>query len=324
MSAPAAMALPGGRVVLNWWRDLAGLSPRRFCFAHLILHQVEVLVEAAKARPLEPLAEQVWTRLSHQGVPTPFERLTGETALDAPLLHSVLHDLAGRGLAESSEAGWRATGQGPASSPAPTVAERRTFTFADARPPVFLPLPPGLTTPLPPPPGWRFDLSVLRACIDESAEWKARHGFPAGVVRLVPPGTEWRGVALDQPGQTLLLFVELADEVLAYAVRPDTWTLGGEPAFRCPSEMLAALGGEPGADGWRQAWQAWSQQRSLPGSEVEACRLEAVGHRLVVRAPARLVERLKSARSDALKGEAFVLAGGGRVRAAAMLDVVEG
>ena len=26
MSAPAAMTLPGGRVVLGWWRDLAGLE----------------------------------------------------------------------------------------------------------------------------------------------------------------------------------------------------------------------------------------------------------------------------------------------------------
>jgi hypothetical protein len=324
MSAPAAMALPGGRVVLNWWRDLAGLSPRRICFAHLILHQVEVLVEAAQARPLEPLAEQVWARLSRQGEPVAFDALVASTALDAHLLHAVLDDLAARGLAEPSDGGWRGKGEGPALSPVPTATERRTFTFADARPPVFLPLPPGLATPLPPPPGWRFDLGGLLACIGQSPEWKARHGFPAGVVRLVPPGTEWRGVALDQPGQTLLLFVEVADEVLAYAVRPDTWTLGGGPAFRCPADVLAALGGEPGAEGWRQAWQAWSQQRSLPGGEVEACRLEAVGHRLVVRAPARLVERLKSARSDALKGEAFVLAGGGRVRAAAMLDVVEG
>jgi hypothetical protein len=318
------MALPGGRVVLNWWRDLAGLSPGRVWFAHLLLHQVEVLVEAAEARPLEPLAEQVWARLSRQTGPVPFEALLAETALDAHLLHAVLSDLAARGLAGSSEAGWLGKGGGPASSPPPTVTERWTFTFADARPPVYLPLPPGLATPVPLPPGWRFDLAVLRACVEQSAEWKARHGFPAGVVRLVPPGAEWRGVALDQPGQTLLLFVESADVVLAYAVRPDTWTLAAEPAFRCPADVLAALGGEPGADGWRQAWQAWSQQRSLPGGEVESCRLEAAGHRLVVRAPSRLVERLRSARSDALKGEAFVLAGGGRVRAAAMLDVVEG
>ena len=32
----------------------------------------------------------------------------------------------------------------------------------------------------------------------------------------------------------------------------------------------------------------WCQQRSLPGSDVEACRLEVIGHRLRVQAPARL------------------------------------
>jgi hypothetical protein len=91
-----------------------------------------------------------------------------------------------------------------------------------------------------------------------------------------------------------------------------------------PAEVLTVLGGEPSADAWRQAWQAWSQTRSLPGGEVDACRLEPSGHRLVVRAPAKLLDRLKAAKSEALKGEAWVLAGAGRVRAAAMLDLVEG
>lgn len=324
MSAPA-MTLPAGRVVLSWWRDLAGLSPRRMWFGHLILHQVEVLVEAAVSRPLEPLAVGLWGRLSRKGGPVPFEALLGETALDPYLLHSVLHDLAGRSLAAQGPDGWRAVGEGPSSTVAPTRTERRTFPFADARPPVYLPLPPGLTTPLPPPPGWRFDLAALKACIDESAEWKAKHGFPAEVLRLVPAESEWRAVAVDEPAQGLILFVETAGGVaLGYAVRAEAWTLTAEPAFRVTAEVLPALGGEPSADAWRQAWQAWSQQRSLPGGEVEACRLEPSGHRLVVRAPGKLLDRLKSAKSEALKGEAWVLAGGGRVRAAATLDFVEG
>ena len=40
---------------------------------------------------------------------------------------------------------------------------------------------------------------------------------------------------------------------------------------------LAPLGGEASVEGWRHAWQVWCQQRSLPGSEVEACRLEPAG-----------------------------------------------
>jgi hypothetical protein len=56
---------------------------------------------------------------------------------------------------------------------------------------------------------------------------------------------------------------------------------------------------------------------------VEACRLERVDHRLLVHAPPRLIERLRAARSDAMKQEAWLLAGVGRIRSAAQIDLVQ-
>src|SRR5262249_19527844 len=114
--------------------------------------------------------------------------------------------------------------------------------------------------------------------------------------------------------------------VLGFPVRADGWALGREPVLKLEdgAALLAPLGAAPAPEDWRHAWQVWSQQRSLPGSEVEACRLEWVEHRLRVRAPARLIDRLRATRSDALKGEAWLLAGTGRVRPAAMIELVEG
>jgi hypothetical protein len=323
MSATAAMALPSSRVVLTWWRELAGLSPRRLWFAHLILHLIEVLVEAETPRPLEPITSAVWSRLASSDTPLSIEDISDRLSLESHLLWMALNDLAGRKLASLESGGWRATGTGPSPADIVTRPERRTFTFADGRPPTFLPLT-APTPPLPPTPGWRFDLSALQTCIEQPREWKVRHGFPLDVVRLIS-SEDWHAVAVDQPAQAVLLFVETrAGELLGHSVRGDSWSLSAEPVLRGSPEILTSLGADPGADGWRQAWQSWSQQRSLPGGEVEMCKLAPIDHRLVVSAPAKLLDRLRAARSDALKGESWILAGSGRVRSAAMLDLVEG
>jgi hypothetical protein len=207
--------------------------------------------------------------------------------------------------------------------------ERLAFYFADTRPPLYLPLDPRAAVPLPPPAGWRFELGVLEACLTRSDEWKAQHGFPAEVSRLVwskgaVDVANWREVPLDRPEQAYLLLVEGADGVVqGLNVQPPAWGLAQEPVLTLPAggEAIAPLVGEVGADAWRQAWVAWCQQRSLPASEVDACKLEPAGHRLVVRAPARLAERLRQSKSEALRGEAWLLAGSGRVRPAALVDV---
>jgi hypothetical protein len=197
-------------------------------------------------------------------------------------------------------------------------------------------------TPLPPPATWRFDLTALEDCLARPAEWKARNGFPLDVLRVVRQpsnsstaaaaaaggggGSDWQYVPLDRAEQALLCLVEVADEqLLGFVVRGDTWALSMPALLTLPhgAELLAPLTGDLGPEALRQAWLAWCQQRSLPGNEVDACKLEVVDHRLVVRAPERLIERLRMARSDALKGEAWLLLGTGRARLGAQVELLD-
>ena len=61
----------------------------------------------------------------------------------------------------------------------------------------------------------------------------------------------------------------------------------------------------------------------LPAPEAAACTLERQGVQLRVTAPKRLVERLRAARGDAMKGEAWLLAGSSSLQTAALIEVVE-
>jgi hypothetical protein len=62
----------------------------------------------------------------------------------------------------------------------------------------------------------------------------------------------------------------------------------------------------------------------LPPAEADAAVLRRHDYQLEARLPARLIERLRAARSDVFHGETWLLAGTGRARAAACLKVVEG
>ena len=72
---------------------------------------------------------------------------------------------------------------------------------------------------------------------------------------------------------------------------------------------------------WQDAWRAWCRERNLPANEVELCSLVYQPPRLEVRAPERLLQRLRAAKSDLLKGEAWLLVGDGYVRTAALLTM---
>jgi len=69
--------------------------------------------------------------------------------------------------------------------------------------------------------------------------------------------------------------------------------------------------------------------RARPGDDVHRGKEQSLGILAIAideregLAPQRLVDRLRAARSDAVKQEAWVLAGAGRVREAAQVELVE-
>ena len=88
-------------------------------------------------------------------------------------------------------------------------------------------------------------------------------------------------------------------------------------------ESLPELTEELGLEQWCAAWRSWCQPRGVPAGEVEACVLERRGLTLVVRTPRPLLERLRTGRSEALKGETWLLAGEGRTRSAGLVELAE-
>jgi hypothetical protein len=164
-------------------------------------------------------------------------------------------------------------------------------------------------------------------------EWKRRFGFPQEVDAIVTEGgpgspPEWQRVVVDRAERMPVVVVRTADDrLLGFAVRQDGWTLPSEtPVFDLGegwSEAFPYLTEAMSLEEGQQAWQAWCQPRGLAGLGVENCPVRLEGHMLHVTVPPRLLERLRATRSDALKGEAWVLVGTGRLRAAALLEILE-
>jgi hypothetical protein len=282
-------------------------------------------------------------------------RLDRHLGLGRPLLLQVLQDLTRRGLAEHDpRTGWAVAGPGRqalAHGEVPHESfERRAFYFLEREgaaagerpPPAFLPLRLPAGAPWPAAADWGFDVHVLRSCLDRPAAWKQRSGFPAEVAEVVLPDRPaeplpadvpaWQRVAVDRPEHLAVVLAavpgEAGSRLVGFAVRQDGWHLDTEEPLLSLAEGWAEdlpdLAAEPAAEDWRVSWRQWCQQRGLPAAEADASELKPAGVVLRVRPGTRLLERLREARSDALKGDAWLLAGEGRVRAAARVEVVEG
>lgn len=343
MSVASAPSWPGSRVLLGWWRQLAGLQPRQVRISRLFLHRIEALVRVRRARSLDrwqhALLHLASTRVPHVAE---LESSFTDLRMDPQVLAQFVQELASTGLLYRNGSGlWQVTPAGRDALESGTLSvsaeERRTFIFVDhsslGRPPHFLPLRPGparLTGSLSPEAAaCSFQIAYLEACIHQSPEWKARFHFPTDVEALLPPSADWRCVVLDSLETKSFVFLhtaEASDEPLVrgFSIHPEGWALDSEPSLVFAEgwqEALPDLDEDPSPEMWRQAWQVWSHPRGLPSTEVEACRLERVDHRLLVHAPLRLIERLRTARSDAVKQEAWLLAGDGRTRTAAQIEL---
>src|SRR5262249_22498881 len=156
--------------------------------------------------------------------------------------------------------------------------------------------------------------------------------FPTEVLGVAPPAgpEDWEGVLVDFPEVVLLALIEtgVGDDRswLGFRIQAGSWLLlGTEPVLRLGpgwEEVVAELDREPALETWRQEWLRWCQSHSLPAGEVEACVLQRQGHRLVVQAPRRMIERYRSGpRAEALRQEGWLLAGTGRCRAAGLIEL---
>jgi hypothetical protein len=359
MTAASPLVFPGGRVLAGWWRQLDPLEPRSFWVGHFLLHRVEVLLEMIRRAEVDRFSRLVVQALSaapNQTVPD----LDARLHLGGQVLGQVLRQLQTAGLAEPGAGGsWAPTDlahqvlqQGEY---ARTSHERRVFHFLDrhAEPtpapsaPPLLPLRLPVEQPCPTPEGWSFDLAWFERCLRQSDEWKRERGFPVearsivgletlngGIVPSQVAATipAWRRVILDAPQHLFALVAQVVEEgkgehLLGFGVRQEGWVLeGAQPAFalhRDWRDLFPEVAEDLPLDAWRQAWRTWCQPRGVPSPDVEACVLERQEYRLRVVAPKRLVERLRAARSDALKGEAWLLAGTGNVRGMALVELVE-
>jgi hypothetical protein len=337
MTGAGPPSLPGSRDLARWWQELAPRQPQRLWLSRLPLHRIEALVEVVCSCPLDRLQLALLAHLcrvspSH---PIPLETLHLERSL---LLH-YLRDLARRGLVEEGADGWRPTAAGRDTStgtPRCRLRERRGFYFVDNAewqgPPHFLHLAHGRPQPAAVPANWSFDPRLLQRGIAQETAWKQRLHFPAEVSALVDTGAtggDWRAVVLDFPEQIMLALVEVPGPgLLGFAVDAPAWHLEARtPAVEMRDgwdEVFPDLARQPGADDWQAAWQDWCQPLDLPADEVAACRVQQVGHRLRVVAPAQLVGRFQGGRpGEALTQEEWVLAGSGRSREAAHIELVE-
>jgi hypothetical protein len=348
-AAPGAW--PSSRHLLGWWRELADLGPRRLWVGRLPVHRVEALAAVRRSRPLDPLRRALLHFLSLHSLSNNGEAPWPRLQVDAPLLAQLLRGLAGQGLVEGRTSDWVLTTAGRQALEANAILEmgheRRTFAFLDRtaahQAPHLLPLSPAASA-TPSAETWPFAPTLLEDCVRQTEAWKARWGFPADVEAvLLPEGREgaeppdWQRVVLDCPEEVMTLLVEpsapAAGEptgplLIAFAVQPPNWALQRTAAVleldEGWEEVFAGLTEAPSVEQWKQAWRAWCQQRNVPAGEADASALEFTGNLLRVRAPQRLIERLRAARSDAVKQEAWLLAGAGRVRSAARIDLLEG
>ncbi len=330
---------PPARSLAQWWTDLASRQPHRLWFAAWACHRLEARVEVACVANLDPLSLALLRQLGRG----PFPPSALETLhLDSAWLHALLRQLLDLGLVQQTT-GWEATAAGRKSAASGQVShrcrKRRVFYFVDRseeqRPPHYLSLTPGKPVWGTAPPGWQLPAGCLEECIGQTPEWKQRFQFPTEVLAVIPPegSNDWEGVRVDFPEPVLLALVEVGAGTerawLGFRIQAGSWQLlGTEPVLRLGpgwEEVFPILDQDPPLEAWRQEWLRWCQPHNLPAAEVEACVLQRQGHRLVVQAPRRMIERYRSGpRAEALQKEGWLLAGEGRCRAAGQIELVEG
>jgi len=346
MTAPEsqelALAFPGSHVLSGWWKSLEAYRPQALWVAHLLLHRLEVPVQVRVMCRLEAALRLLLQALAGAEAASSVADLSTRMHLDRRLLCRLLGRLQANGLAAQTSAHtWHATPLGnkalmdnefPLAVPA-----RRTFTYVErpAREPHFLNLarPPEHATAA----AHVAPLGITRVseCLEKPEDWKRRHMFPQDVMGVCTPSAdatdpagqspEWKYIAVDRHEGLVVALVAApglseADgpRFLGFECQPLGWSLSPAPLLCLESggsEVFSGLAFEPSADEWRQALREFGAGRGLPPGEIERWEAVRQDHRLLIRGRSKAAERGRLGR-----GETWILAGRGRVRAAARLE----
>jgi hypothetical protein len=307
--------LPGSRALQAWWAELAGLQPRRFWVATLLLLRVEALAAVSRTRSLDAFQRGLLVQLAAS---VPLDALH----LDPPVLAALLRSLANAGLIVNglvlTEAGRQALVAGSVTT---VEHERRVFWFVE-RPgplPAFLSLlriPPMTAAPGP----VSFDPACLVECVRRDPAWKARAGFPVDVIEICVGAGDWRYVVLVQPQALSAVLLEVpagqGSALVGRVITPAGGLDGGGPVFQCEDdwrEVFPDLADELPADVWQEAFRNWVRQKRLP-PELGDAALQPSGTVLEVSIPAGLCDRGR------LPEDEWLLAGSGRAWRAVRLE----
>jgi len=330
MTGAGPPSLPASHVLAQWWQELAPRQPRRLWFSRLLLHRLEVLVETSRPCPLDSLTQALLNQLCRTS-PSSAAALEA-LRLERSLLLVHLRDLSRRGLAEKVAGAWQPTpaGREAAATGRCRHRERRNLYFVDnaehQRPPHFLALAHARPRAVVPAAGWSFDIQLLQRCLALDTGWKTRHHFPEDVLALAEPARpdDWRAVRVDFAEELTLALVEVpGPALLGFAGEPPEWQ-APVVELRDWGEVFPDLSRDPGADDWRAAWRDWCEPLHLPAMEVLACRCERADHQVRVTAPLQLVKRFQGGPAgEKLACEPWLLAGSGRSREAAQLELLE-
>ena len=139
----------------------------------------------------------------------------------------------------------------------------------------------------------------------------------------------WQRVSIVHPESTILLIAKVGDGVglRAFTVQQKGWLLNGREPIHLGeglAEVLPALREELALHKWTQAWTGWAGSAGLSTAQFDASQIRREAHRLVVSVPTGIFNRLRTTRSEVLKGDVWLLAGDDRVREAAQLQIVAG
>jgi len=346
MTVASPPAFPGSRSLAGWWRHLAPLHPRALWVACLSLHRVEALARLNRTVRPDRFARLVLEALALRAAAS-LDDLEAHLHLGRLIVRHVLQQLQADGLAQLDEAGcWRLSARGEHARRHgeyhDAVQERRAFYFLDSgradRPPEFVNLNPAGAVLEPVAENRPFDIGVLAHCLGQAPEWKRRHGFPLEIEEILPPNLstedqaapEWQRVILVRPEHLFAALVRTRSEhreerIVGFAIQSKGWQLSTAPTLELDpvnSSLAPEFKSDLSPETWRHAWNSWGQAHGLTAAEMGACHLERRDHRLVVSAARGLVERLRASRGE--KGEAWILAGEGAIRPAALLDMVAG